>query len=355
MDTLTHALSGALLARATEPKADRAVLPRRTRMAAGFWAAAFPDIDFVLRFVDPLTYVTAHRGITHSVIMLPLWAIALGLAFHLLYRRRYPWHAFAGVCALGIAAHIAGDVITSFGTMIFAPLSEWRAQWPATFIIDPYFSAIIVAGLAAAWYWKHARLPAVAGLAVLVAYVGFQTVLHARALAVAENYARAHRLTPAKAHALPQPFSPFHWLLVIEQPDVYHLSYVSLVRTRVRVPPPDAGFLRQAYDAYRPVGQALWQRVPRYGRSPEEVEAALALWDSAPFARYRRFAMFPAVFRVERSAGRICVWFADLRFALVGRSLPFRYAACRGAGGADWMMYAIDQDADGLERLQALE
>ena len=86
MDTLTHALSGALLARATEPKRPRPdQLPRRTRMWIGFIAAAFPDSDFVTRFIDPLTYLTTHRGITHSVIMLPLWSLLL-VEFHYLLR-----------------------------------------------------------------------------------------------------------------------------------------------------------------------------------------------------------------------------------------------------------------------------
>ena len=160
MDTLTHALSGALLARATEPGDPRPdQLPRRTRMWVGFWAAAFPDSDFVARFIDPLTYLTTHRGITHSVVMLPLWAAGLALLFMLIVRGKYSWRAFVGVCALGIGVHIAGDVITAFGTMIFAPLSYWRAQIPTTFIIDPYFTAIIAGGLVASsvssdcWLW----------------------------------------------------------------------------------------------------------------------------------------------------------------------------------------------------------
>lgn len=352
MDTLTHALSGALLARATEPNAGAGTLPRRTRMAVGFWAAAFPDIDFVLRFADPLVYLTTHRGITHSILLLPFWAVGLGLLLHLLYRRRYSWRAFAGVCALGLGAHIAGDVITSFGTMIFAPLSDWRAQLPFTFIIDPYFTAVIVAGLLASWAWNRTRVPAVTALAVLVGYVGFQAWLRAQALEIAQAYAAANRLDPARTHALPQPFSPFHWLVVAEQPNAYHLSHISLLRTGIATTPADAGFLRRVYDSYRPADRALWRRVPRYGESAREAEAA---WNSALFARYRRFAMFPAAYRTERAGERVCVWFADLRFALVGRRMPFRYAACRADAAAPWTMYAVDPDEGGLEWLEALE
>jgi inner membrane protein len=46
-------------------------------------------------------------------------------------------------------------------------------------------------------------------------------------------------------------------------------------------------------------------------------------------ARYRHFALFPAVYRLDRSPERTCVSFNDLRFAVVGRTMPFRYGSCR--------------------------
>jgi membrane-bound metal-dependent hydrolase YbcI (DUF457 family) len=103
----------------------------------------------MLRFIDPLTYLALHRGITHSIVLLPMWAVGLAFFFMLIARRRYSLQPFAGVCALGIAVHIISDVITSFDTMLFAPFSIWRAQLPTTFIIDPYFTSILVAGLIA--------------------------------------------------------------------------------------------------------------------------------------------------------------------------------------------------------------
>src|SRR3989344_7525425 len=126
--------------------------------------------------------------------MLPLWALVLAFVFMWILRKKYSWRAFVGVCALGIAAHIVGDVITAFGTMIFAPLSSWRAQIPTTFIIDPYFTAIIVAALVASLVWNLTRKPAVIGLAVLAGYVGFQGILHQRAVAAGTAYAARHQL-----------------------------------------------------------------------------------------------------------------------------------------------------------------
>lgn len=333
MDTLTHALSGALLARATEPRTPKpGQLPRRLRMWIGLWAAAFPDSDFVLRFIDPLVYLTTHRGITHSVLLLPLWALGLALAFMFILKRRYDWRAFVGVAALGIGIHIAGDVITAFGTMVFAPVSDMRVGLPFTFIIDPYFTAILVAGLVASAIWSSGRRAAVLGLAVLAAYVGVQGVLHDRALRVAEAYAATSGLE-GTAHALPQPFSPFNWMLVIEQPRAYRLAYVNLLR---REPPaaltPDASWFTRVYASYRPASHTSWQSVPRYGASPMEATLAEQVWHLDILDRYRHFTRFPAVYRIDRDGGRTCVWFNDLRFALVGRTMPFRYGACEDAG-----------------------
>lgn len=356
MDTLTHALSGALAARATAPDRPRPEqLPRRLRMWVGFWAAAFPDSDFILRFIDPLLYLTTHRGITHSVVMLPLWAAVLTFAFMWITHKRYSWRAFVGVIALGIGAHIVGDVITAFGTMIFAPFSDWRAQLPTTFIIDPYFTAILGAGLIASAVWKDTRRPAVIGLAVLAGYIGIQGLLHSRALMAGEGYAARLGLKDAVVSALPQPFSPFHWMLVVEDGNEYHLSYVSLARRDLPEPlPEDAYWLKRVHASYFPADKLAWFQVPRFGETPMEATLAEKVWHAETFARYRRFALFPAVYRVDKGPDRTCVWFNDLRFALVGRDMPFRYGACQSAASAPWKVYRLLNGNDGREILDAI-
>lgn len=347
MDTLTHALSGALLARATEPSSARPhPLPRRTRMWVGFWSAAFPDSDFILRFIDPLTYLTTHRGVTHSVILLPLWALGLAALFALLTRRKDSWREFAAIAAMGIAIHIAGDVITAFGTMVFAPVSDLRVAFPTTFIIDPYFSAIVVAGLLASIFWKHARYPAVAGLATLVAYVGFQGWLHERAVAAGAAYAAEQNIVRAAIHAQPQPFSPFNWMVVVAAPDAYYLSYVSLSRDIApAMPPADANWLRRINAIYYPVADARWHTVARFGAGPH-AQLALALWNGNELGAYRRFTLFPALYRVDDSGHQLCIWFQDVRFLLPGRDVPFRYGACRAGAEMPWQVYQLVSDGE---------
>ena len=75
-DRHTHArpLRGAARDARPRPKdAPPRSMPRR--VAAGFLACAAPDLDFVIGFVGPVEYLLSHRGVTHSLILLPLWAL----------------------------------------------------------------------------------------------------------------------------------------------------------------------------------------------------------------------------------------------------------------------------------------
>lgn len=342
MDPVTHIMSGALLARATAPTTPRAdQLPVRTRVLAGALASAFPDADFFWRFLDPLAYLVYHRAWLNSVVLWPFWALLLALLFSALWRRRYGWRAFAGVCFIVIGLHIFMDFITSFGSMIFSPISYARLAWSTTFIIDPYLTAIVASGLLGSLLWRASRKPALSAVAVLACYVGAQAVLHERALAIAKHYGDRHGMQAATIHALPQPFSPFNWMLVIARDDRYHLAYVSLLRKRVPDPPPaDAGTLRHAWAAYRPVALAQWQEVPRFGHAGDEATLARAVWNEDLLRGYRAFALLPALYRIDNGSGT-CVWFRDLRFALIGRAPPFAFGLCRDGEHSGWRIYRL--------------
>jgi inner membrane protein len=347
VDTLTHALSGALLARATAPAstASADVLPLRRRVAIGALAAAFPDLDVVASWISPLSYLYHHRGITHSLVMLALWAVLLAWLCTRVWRRGPGWRAYAGVVAWGIAVHIAGDWITSFGTMVFAPLSDWRAALSTTFIIDLWFSGIIIAGLLASWAWRGSRRPAVAGLAVLCAYVGFQFVQQQRAIDFGEQYARQSGLGNARITAMPRPVSPFNWMVVAETDERYHYSLISLSRREAPPPlPADAGFFARMGAPYLPLTKARWVVAERWGTDPS-AQSLLAreVLAHPQFAFFRWFAQYPVLYRIDRGNPHTCVWFQDLRFFTPGRATwPFRYGMCRDGG--EWRTYELLSD-----------
>ena len=310
MDTLTHALSGALLARATA-RAGEAPRPLARRIAGGFLACAAPDLDFVAGFFGPVAYLENHRGVTHSLVLLPLWALALSWALAAILREPRGWRALYGVCALGIGLHVAGDVITSYGTMVLAPLSDWRAGIGTTFIIDLWFTGIIVAGLGASALLRQDRRPAIVACVALVAYVGFQYALKREALEFGERYAREHGARGAVIAAEPRPVSPFNWTVFVSDAEAHRFAHVNLVRERPLEAGPDAGFIRKLDAVYAPLQGARWETRTRYGDAAIEPLAREA-WESPAMAVYRWFAAEPAFDGVTR--GSVCVWFVDLRF-----------------------------------------
>jgi inner membrane protein len=336
LDTLTHALSGALIARATAPRdSPPGTLPRR--IAAGFLAAAAPDLDFVISYAGPVAYLEHHRGVTHSVLLLPLWALVLSWLLAKILREKRGWRALYGITALSLAAHIVGDIITSFGTIVFAPFSDWRAAIGTTFIIDLWISGIIVAGLAFCLFFRKAKAPAVAASLMLAAYVGFQYVQKQNALDFAEAYARAQGLNDVTISAQPKPVSPFNWTVFVTSEREHHFAQVNLVRREPRRYQPGDGFIARVDSPYLPLDQAIWVARPRYGFGAVE-DLAKEAWNSPALDFFRGFAALPAFDGV--SEGSTCVWFFDLRFLTPGRdNLPFRFGACRENPGAAWRAY----------------
>ena len=322
MDTLTHALSGALLARATARPGQ--AIPRR--VAAGFLACAAPDLDFLWSSGSMLQYIAYHRGVTHSLVMTPVWAWGVAWLLAKMLREPGGWRSLYGIAAAAIALHIASDLITSYGTMILAPFSDWRPAIGTTFIIDLWFSGIIVAGLLLSIV---SRKVAVAALGLLVAYVGFQYVQRERAL----DFGRA-AFGNLEVTAHPRPVSPFNWTVFASDDRAHRFAHINLERKEPRRYQPGDGFVARVDSPYLPVDQAIWVTRTRYGELDEARHREA--WNSPGLGFFRWFAEQPAFDGV--SEGGRCVWFVDLRFATPGRdAMPFQFGACREADA--WRAY----------------
>lgn len=350
MDTLTHALSGALIARATAPSdAPPRSIPRR--VAAGFFACAFSDLDFVIAFLGPVEYLTHHRGATHSLLLAPLWGLVVAWLLAKLLREPRGWRALYGVCVLAIVTHIAGDLITSYGTMILAPLSDARFGWGTTFIIDLWFTGIIVAGLAASALRYRSRLPSAAACTVLAAYVLFQAWLKSEALEFAARHAASLGVASAEITAYPRAVSPFNWTVYVSDDELHRFAHVNLVRRQARTASPGDGFVASLDAPFLPLDEARWETRTRLGPTREERALARSAWESGTLDFFRRFAEKPAYDGI--TAGSTCVWFVDLRFLNPGRDwVPFKFGACRESRAGPW--HAYERLDSGLrERLRA--
>jgi inner membrane protein len=305
-------------------------------VAAGFFAAAAPDLDFVVAFAGPVEYLLNHRGVTHSLVLLPLWALLYSWILAKLLREPGGWRALYGVTAMSLGLHVAGDIITSFGTIVLAPFSDWRAGIGTTFIVDLWFSGIILAGLVFSAMFHRSRWPAIAASVALAGYVGFQYVQKQEALELGWKFAKERGLTNARITAHPRPVSPFNWTVFVSDDDAHRFAHVNLVRKEPRRYAPGDGFIARLDSPYLPVEQAIWLKRSRYGET--DTDLIKEAWNSDGLAFYRWFADLPAFDGITE--GSACVWFADLRFVTPGRDgLPFRFGACRSQPGAPWQAY----------------
>ncbi len=173
MDTVTHGIVGALVGKAlfagrdvpaglAESGASRALSSPTARAAivACTLGAMFPDIDIFAGPLarNPLAIMEWHRNITHSAVMLPLWALILaGMSIPLarLVKWKSPpfWTLFV-IYAVGISTHIFLDLITNFGTMVWSPLRYSRPAWDWVFILDLTLTAIALTPQFAAWCFR---------------------------------------------------------------------------------------------------------------------------------------------------------------------------------------------------------
>jgi membrane-bound metal-dependent hydrolase YbcI (DUF457 family) len=170
MDTITHGIAGALLAKAMFKGADVFPPERPNKRRIITWSltlgAIFPDSDVLRDFLssNPMLIITWHRSITHSLLCLPIWSVLLAALTLALCRWR-KWEspsylALCGLWAAGILSHIFLDLVTTFGTMIWSPYKWSRPAWDILFILDFSFTAILLIPQLLAWAYEdpdHSR------------------------------------------------------------------------------------------------------------------------------------------------------------------------------------------------------
>jgi len=325
LDPLTHALSGSVLARALPGKP----LPTSQVILLVLLTMA-PDADFVLKFVSDTTYLQYHRGITHSLLMLPLWT---WLVFSLLPADRAPFgyrptKLAPWLIGTAIGMHIFLDLITSFGTMLLAPLSDWRAALDLVFIIDPIFTACLLLPLLAGLIWRrHVRALAIGALLLAASYLGLTASSHHQAMQLAQ----VEQPGAQSYAALPLPFSPFHWQLIASWPDHYTRCAVNLKpEFKGSAPFFPQAFIDQHMPPLQSPGNIRWQRLPAM--------QSVAGLDKLPgVAFYQWFARFPVLLSQDDKH----LIFGDLRFGagVDGAEAPFMLDIELGADPSAWLLW----------------
>jgi inner membrane protein len=303
MDNLTHSLTGLMLSRAGLNR----FYPRATLVLV--IAANIPDIDFLASTRGMLYYFEQHRGITHSVVMLPVMALLAALIGCAAGRTMQGWLAAWGIAIIGVASHLLLDWTNAYGIRLLFPFS---AQWFHLDLIN-LFDLLVWAVLLLGWLGPMlgklvsgeigaqsgtGRGMAIFALSFFLVYDFGRFLSHQRAVEILNS--RVYRDgPPLRVAAFPTAgVSPLDWQGWIERPDFVMRFAVNVLHEF------DPG-----------AGTVIFKAAP----SPA-VEAARV---APPVAVFSKFAQYPlwSVMPVENPEGARDVELRDWRFPFGARAI----------------------------------
>jgi inner membrane protein len=312
MEPVTHFLTGACIGRAG--------LNRKTAYAtlAAVLAAEAADLDVLWGLGGQVEELKHHRGITHTLIAVPVVAAVIVGFVALLHRWfegrrvrklaalkldpnaplprrlepqavRWGWLYLAAVIAA--LSHLFLDWTNNYGIRPFFPFNPRWYAGSFVFIAEPVLWALLLAAVLIPWLLGlvggeiGARRKPYRGRGwAIFALVGMAIVWggrwseHAHALAMVAN-AQVTADAPTRAAAEPYMVNPFRWHLILETPGYYQTAEVdtrsgqidSDAQRDVLYKPPADAAVQAAKQT--PLGQAYldwgsWAVVSDVGKEP---------------------------------------------------------------------------------------
>lgn len=225
MDPLTQASVGAAAAALFSKRGNV-----RLALTVGALAGMAPDADIWIRSdSDPLLALQYHRHFTHSILIAPLIGLVVaGLWKLLFYWRKQPFRDLAQFAIAGALTHGVIDACTSYGTLLYWPLSSHRESWDIISIIDPIFTLPLVVLLVLGFAFRRPQMATV-GLALCCLYLSFGIVQHFRAKAFAEALADTRGHVPEQLTVRPSFGNTLLWRIVYRVGADYYVDAVQMM------------------------------------------------------------------------------------------------------------------------------
>ena len=290
MEPVTHLLTGACLARAGfNRKAAYATL-------AMTLAAEVPDLDTLWSVDGPIAGFQHHRGITHTLIGLPLDALVVIGAVWLAHRWRVRraaigaaatpsttdpaadrpilrpltaapvrWGLLYGFVLIALLSHLLLDWTNNYGLRPFFPFNPRWYAGSFVFIFEPaIFVLLLFALLAPALFGLigsevgarkavfRGRGWAIFALVSIVALWGWRWTEHDSAVQLASTDAYGPNSMGAevlRVTASPYPGNPYRWHTVAETPSFYQIATVDSLHSTIATNPAADLFYKPAETA----------------------------------------------------------------------------------------------------------
>ena len=199
MDTVTHGLTGWLVARAL-PDEWKGEHPA-TATAVVALGSVLPDADNAASLLGSELYLRIHRGLSHSLLGISVSSLVVALLFARFGKWKDAKRLFL-LALLGQVSHVVLDLLNAYGTQVLQPFSDARLSLDLLFVVDLVFTGIVVAGIA--WSRGGRAGRARVAMASLAVYVGIAALLHGRAVDLVRDAAVRSGVRVVTASALPQ-------------------------------------------------------------------------------------------------------------------------------------------------------
>ncbi|MEC7287656.1 MAG: metal-dependent hydrolase [Verrucomicrobiota bacterium] len=220
MDPLTQASIGAAAAAIVCRKAET-----RHALLLGALAGAAPDLDVLIRSeTDPLLALQYHRHFTHALLIAPLIGLLVAVLFKgLFFWKHYRYRRLALFGMMGAITHGLIDACTSYGTLLYWPISHHRESWDIISIIDPIFTLPLALLTVIAFVFRRPRFAQYA-VALCLIYLSLGSYQRGQATQFAAQIAEERGHESEELSVRPSLANILLWRIVYRNGDQYHVD-----------------------------------------------------------------------------------------------------------------------------------
>ncbi|MGC6406843.1 metal-dependent hydrolase [Bisgaard Taxon 45] len=126
----------------------------RKALLYGGLLGTLPDLDVFIRYADPISSMTYHRGFSHSLFVLTALAFFITwLTFKRHTNLPFSFRRLFITLTLALITHPLIDAMTVYGTQLFWPIPSPPVVWSTVFVIDPIYTLPLI--FTCLWaYWR---------------------------------------------------------------------------------------------------------------------------------------------------------------------------------------------------------
>ncbi|PSR04162.1 MAG: hypothetical protein BRD54_02425 [Bacteroidetes bacterium SW_8_64_56] len=185
-------------------------------------------------FLTEVQALTLHRSATHSLLFIALVTLGAAVGLRRLHRGSSVsagrWGALVFAALL---THVGLDCLTTYGTQVFWPFSDYPVIYGTIFIIDPLYTIPLATGLLVSLRWaptaRRRRWANYAGLALSSAYLLWTVVNKQHVSQVFAGALDETALEYERVFTAPTPFNNLLWQGIAEADDGYYIGFYSLL------------------------------------------------------------------------------------------------------------------------------